>query len=61
MLKECVFSTCSRKMASSDDEKKLMEEERDFFTSTLYFCFTSGLFGKDGVGVCVCAERDLTQ
>ena len=40
MLKECVFSTCSWKMAPSDDvgkKKKHMKEERDFFTSTPIF------------------------
>ena len=34
MLKECVFSACSSKMASSDDVEKYMKEERDFFTYT---------------------------
>ena len=35
MLKECVFNTCTWKMASSsDDVEKHMKEERDFFIST---------------------------
>ena len=47
-------------MASSDDEKNHMKEERDFFTSTPIF-FQSFVFywGRWGWGVC--AERNVTQ
>ena len=65
MLKECVFSACSWKMASSDDEKKNIWKRKEISLLLLLSFLNpkiSFFIGKIGGSVCdVCAERDVTQ
>ena len=61
MLKECVFSTCSWKMAFSDDVgKKISQLHEELVNAYKKKLLLRGGGGWEGGGA-FCAERDVTQ